>query len=128
MKAYWRFNATYFSLTILLFITEVLIAKYLHDRIIRPYVGDVLVVILIYCFVRSFFRFPVRPTALAVLLFAFIIETLQYFRIVHVLGWGKYYLARVVIGTSFEWVDIGAYILGILIVLGVEKRKAVAKY
>lgn len=124
MKAYFRFSIPYFLLTILLFTIEVLIAKYLHDEVIRPYVGDVLVVILIYCFVRSFFRFPVLPTAIATLLFAFLIETLQYFDIVHLLGLGKYYLARVVIGTSFEWIDLVAYTIGTLIILGVEKARS----
>lgn len=124
MKAYFRFSILYFLLTILLFTIEVLIAKYLHDRIIRPYVGDVLVVMLIYCFIRSFFRFPVLPTAIATLLFAFLIETLQYFNIVHLLGLEKYYLARVVIGTSFEWIDLIAYTIGTLIILGVEKARS----
>ncbi len=124
MKAYFRFSIPYFLLTILLFTIEILIAKYLHDRIIRPYVGDVLVVMLIYCFVRSFFRFPVLPTAIATLLFAFLIETLQYFNIVHLLGLEKYYLARVVIGTSFEWIDLIAYTIGTLIILGVEKARS----
>ena len=124
MKAYFQFNIPYFLLTILLFIIEVLIAKHLHDRVIRPYVGDVLVVMLIYCFVRSFFRFPVLPTAIATLLFAFLIETLQYFNIVHLLGLEKYFLARVVIGTSFGWIDLIAYTIGALIVLGVEKARS----
>ena len=124
MKAYFRFSIPYFLLTIILFAIEVLIAKYLHDRIIRPYVGDVLVVMLIYCFVRSFFRFPVLPTAIATLLFAFLIETLQYFNIVHLLGLEKYYLARLVIGTSFEWIDLIAYTIGTLIILGVEKARS----
>ncbi|WP_092559518.1 hypothetical protein [Anaeromicropila populeti] len=32
---------------------EVLIARYVHDTVIRPYIGDVLVVIVLYCLVRS---------------------------------------------------------------------------
>ena len=41
-----RFNKTYFLLTILLFCTEVIIALFVHDNFIRPYFGDVLVVIV----------------------------------------------------------------------------------
>lgn len=33
---------------------EVLIALYVRDRFIRPYVGDMLVVVLVYSFVRIF--------------------------------------------------------------------------
>ena len=45
------FRRSYFSFFVLLFIIEVLIALFVNDRLIRPYVGDFLVVILIYCFI-----------------------------------------------------------------------------
>src|SRR5688500_18670850 len=93
------FNKNYFILAVFIFVIEVLIAMYVKDRIIRPYVGDVLVVIMIYCFVRSFFNAPIFKVALGVLIFAFTIETLQYIRVVHVLGLQRSKLARTVIGT-----------------------------
>lgn len=116
-----QFNWRYFFGAIILFITEVLIALYVHDAIIRPYIGDLLVVILIYCFVKAFLNTPVIPTAIAVLLFAFGIETAQYCNIVKVLGLEKYTVARVVIGTSFEWIDLLAYTTGIILVIVTEK-------
>jgi hypothetical protein len=48
------FNKTYSLLALTFFTTEVLIGTYMHDAIIRPYGGDFLVVILIYCIVKSF--------------------------------------------------------------------------
>ncbi|GAB3933047.1 DUF2809 domain-containing protein [Larkinella terrae] len=117
------FRPPYFILTILFFITEVLIALFLHDKIIRPYVGDFLVVILIYCFLRSFLNTAVLPTALFVLAFSYTLEVLQYFNVVERLGLGKYKLARIVIGTSFEWIDLLAYTLGVLFILYLEKTK-----
>ncbi len=119
-KSLFQFHRKYFFLTLLLFATEVFIAAYLHDAIIRPYGGDFLVVILIYCFVKSFLNTPVKATALAVLLFSYLIETLQYFNLVEILGLEKSTIARVVIGTSFAWTDLLAYTLGILLVLLVE--------
>ena len=116
-----RFNIRYFLLTILLFVTEVLIALYSHDSILRAYIGDVLVVILIYCFVQSFFNTPVLITAIAVLIFSYIIETLQYLNIVEILGLQHSTLAKTVIGTSFSWIDILSYTAGILLVILVEK-------
>ncbi|RYE30882.1 MAG: DUF2809 domain-containing protein [Sphingobacteriaceae bacterium] len=115
-----QFNKTYFLLTILLFLVEVFIAIYLHDAIIRPYGGDFLVVILIYCFVKSFVNTPVKATALAVLVFSYLIEILQYFHIVDLLGLSKSTIACIVIGTSFAWTDLLAYTLGILLVLLIE--------
>jgi hypothetical protein len=107
---------------VLLLVIEILIALYVHDHFIRPYIGDVLVVILLYCFVRSFIKAPVVPVALAVLVFAYLIETMQYFNIVKVLGLGKSRLANTIIGNYFTWNDIIAYTVGIGIVILVEKK------
>lgn len=117
---YFRFNKQYFLLTIVLLIIEIVIGKYLHDRIIRPYIGDVLVVILIYSFVLSFFNFRKFPTAMIVLLFSFLIEISQYYHLVKILGWENNKLARTIIGTSFSWQDLIAYFVGITITLILE--------
>ena len=117
----FKFSPFYAFSTLLLFITEVLIALFVHDQFIRPYIGDFLVVILIYCFVKSFLNTPVVPTALGVLVFAYTVELLQYFRIVELLGLQHSKAARIIIGSSFEWQDLLAYTLGILVVVLVEK-------
>ncbi len=114
------FNRNYFALATLIFVIEVLIALLIHDRIVRPYIGDVLVVILIYCFVKSFLNLPVVRVAIFVLVFAFAIEILQYFNIVEKLGLENSTLARTVMGTSFAWMDLAMYVIGIIIVVAVE--------
>ena len=124
MEAVLKFSLRYFILTIVLLTVEICIALFVHDAIVRPYIGDVLVVILIYCFVRSFFDLPVIPTAIAVLIFSFAVEITQYFHLVNVLGLQRSRLARVIMGNSFAWTDIGAYTAGILIVLLAEKLTA----
>jgi hypothetical protein len=116
------FNKRYFLFAILLFIIEILIAVYAHDPIIRPYVGDFLAVILLYCLVKAFLKIPVMPAAIAVLLFSYVLETLQYFNLVHRLGLGHSKLATIVIGSSFEWIDLIAYTAGIATVLLIEKK------
>ena len=115
------FDRKYFGLAVLLFIVEILIALYIHDKIIRPYIGDVLVVILIYCFIKSFLKLPVFPVAVFVLLFSFSVEFLQYLQIVDKLGLQHSKITRTVIGTSFAWIDILCYIAGIAMVLLTEK-------
>ncbi|WP_373553291.1 DUF2809 domain-containing protein [Haliscomenobacter sp.] len=115
-----KFNLRYFIYTVLLFAIEVLIALFVHDQFIRPYIGDFLVVILIYCFVKSFLNTPVVLTALGVLVFAYTVEFLQYFRIVEVLGLQHSRAARIIIGSAFEWQDMLAYTMGILAVVLVE--------
>jgi len=107
----------------LLFITEILIGFYLHDNLIRPYGGDFLVVILIYCFVKSFFNLQVLLTAGAVLLFAYSVEISQYFHLVSALGLQNSRLAKILLGTSFSFTDLLAYTLGIIGVVVVEKLR-----
>lgn len=118
-----RFSKTYFGLTILIFTIEVFIALFVRDNFVRPYLGDVLVVILIYCFIRSFLSLPVITVTIFVLVFASTIEFLQYLNIVKKLGLENSTVARTVIGTLFSWIDLLAYIAGIAIVLIVEKYR-----
>ena len=117
----FKFNLKYFVLAILLFITEVLIALYMHDAFIRPYGGDVLVGILIYCFVKSFLNTAIVPTAVTVLVFCYAIEIGQYFHYVELLGLQSSKLARIVMGVGFSWIDMLCYTAGMLIVLLVER-------
>ena len=120
------FNLRFFLLSILFFVTEVLIALYVKDNFVRPYVGDYLVVMLIYCAVRTFIKANPVKVAIAVLLFAYMVEVLQYFRIVDRLGLSGNQLAKTVIGYGFEWLDMLAYTLGVLTILlvewGIKKR------
>lgn len=116
-----RFHWRYFLVFVLTFIAEVLIAVYMHDRLIRPYGGDVLVVILIYAFLMSFLRLRRLPTLMGVWLLSFVVEFSQYFGLIRVLHLQDKLWARLVLGTSYHWHDLLAYSLGILVVYGVER-------
>ena len=118
-----RFNKGYFGLTVALFLIEVLIAIYVHDDFIRPYFGDFLVVILMYCFLRTFTNPGVKATVLAVLLFSYLIEVLQYLNFVEWIGLGNSEIARTLIGTSFAWMDLVAYTAGCVAILWFERIK-----
>lgn len=117
-----RFNITYFTLAVLLFITEVLIALFLDDAFIRPFGGDFLVVILVYCSVKAFFNTSLLPTAVGVLLFAYAVELAQYLNAVQRLGLSGNRTASTVMGTSFSWTDMLMYTLGILFIILIEKK------
>lgn len=123
-KNWLRIHPGYLLATLLLFLIEVCIALFVHDHLIRPYIGDFLVVILIYCFLKSFLNIPVVTTAIGVLLFAYTVELLQYFRIVELLGLQHSRAARIIIGSSFEWQDMLAYTLGIASILVLEKWRS----
>jgi hypothetical protein len=103
---------------ILVFLVEVYIALFVTDQIIRPLVGDVLVVVLIYSFVRMILdvRNPHR-LAVCILLFSYLVELGQYFDLASILGLADSKFATTVIGTSFDWRDLLAYTVGFILIL-----------
>ncbi|MBW4675600.1 MAG: DUF2809 domain-containing protein [Desmonostoc geniculatum HA4340-LM1] len=119
----FTFNKKYFYLTLILFSIEVCIAVFINDSFIRPFIGDVLVVILIYCFVRAFWNIHSSIVALSVFGFACTIEILQYFNFVNKLGLQKYKILAVALGSTFDWKDIIAYAIGSIAILWFENRK-----
>ncbi len=116
----FTFRPKYGLLAIAFFIIEVLIAMYVNDSFIRPFFGDYLVMFLMYCFVFTFWNTHFVNAAIAVLLFSYLIETLQYFHFVHNIGLEKYRILAVALGNSFAWGDILSYTLGFLTILPVE--------
>lgn len=116
-----KFQRHYLLFAVIIFTIEVLIALYVQDGIIRPNIGDFLVVILLYCFFKSFLNQSDWAVAIGVLLFSYAIEGLQYFKILELLHLQDSKLASIVIGTSFSWTDMLAYTLGLGFVLLLER-------
>lgn len=113
----FTFNKNYFITAVMLFLVEVGIALYVRDSIIRPYGGDFLVVIFLYCLLRSFLNITVVRAAVAVLCFAYAVEWMQYLQLSKELGLDRNPVAAAVLGNYFEWLDMLLYTLGILTVL-----------
>lgn len=111
---------TYAVATVFLFCIELCIALFVHDAFIRPYVGDVLVVMLLYTFVRIFLPEGVRLLPLYIFLFAAGVELLQYLRIVEVLGLSGNRILATVIGSVFDIKDIVCYGVGCAMLGGYE--------
>ncbi|MDE6054450.1 MAG: DUF2809 domain-containing protein [Lachnospiraceae bacterium] len=115
-------RVVYVGLTIILLLVEVLIALFVHDRIVRPYIGDMLVVVVIYTFIRSWIPDSVRLLPVYVFLFATGVEILQYFNLVELLGGADNPFLRILLGTSFDVKDIICYAAGCVLVWAVERR------
>ena len=116
----FRVNRKYLFLSLLFFIIEAIIAIYFKQGFIRSVFGDFLVVILLYCLVRTFTHFSVGQAALGVLLFAYFIEFLQWIDILEILGIEKNLFTDLTLGATFYWGDMLAYTLGIAIVFFIE--------
>jgi len=111
------FNLKFLIIFIAIFIVEILIAKYVHDAYIRPFGGDVLVVVLIYAFLRIFLKTSYKKLAFGILIFSFIIEFLQALHYVNWLGLQDSKFWSIVLGTYFSVYDLLAYFVGYLICL-----------
>jgi hypothetical protein len=116
-----RVSKRYSVLFVALLAIEVFIALVVHDQFVRPFLGDVLVVILIYCFVRALFAFPTVPALIGVFGFACAIEVSQYFDLVKRLHVEHIPVLRVALGTHFDPLDFVAYAVGSLIVWLAER-------
>ena len=90
---------------LVIFCIEVLIALYVRDNFVRPYIGDVLVVVLVYSFVRIFLPTGIPRMPFYVFLFACFIEVMQYFQLVETLGITNR-AAKIILGSTFDWKDI----------------------
>ncbi len=119
----FNFKKKYFIFFIFLLLIEIGIARYVDDQVIRPYAGDYLVVILLYCLLRGLVKIRVLPAAVFVLGFSFLIETLQYFKLADRLGLAHGSISRILMGDYFSWIDIFTYTLGIITVLCFERSK-----
>ena len=98
--------------TIILLGIEILIALYVNDSFVRPYIGDVLVVVVIYTFIRIFIPEKCRMLPLCIFLFATAVEVMQLFHLVELLGLKKSRFFRILIGSVFDFKDILCYAVG----------------
>jgi hypothetical protein len=116
----FTFQKKYFLLAILLLIAEIYIGLYVHDAFLRPYGGDFLIVILMYCFLKAFLNLRSVMLAISVLLFSYLVEWTQYFQLIYKLGLEDSLLAHLILGSTFHWMDMVAYTFGIGLVLAIE--------
>ncbi len=104
-----------------LVIVEVLIALYVHDSFIRPYGGDIIVIWVLYCFVRIFFPKKLRLLPLYLFLFAVAVEIGQYFNYAALLGLDGSPFFLTLLGSSFSWLDIACYGVGSAVSFAVQE-------
>lgn len=105
---------------LLIFCIEVLIALYVRDSFVRPYIGDVLVVVLVYSFVRIFLPTGIPRLPFYVFLFACFVEVMQYLQLVETLEITNR-AVRIILGSTFDWKDIACYAVGCILIVLFER-------
>jgi len=101
----------------LILAVEVCIGLFIRDNFIRPYVGDLLVTVLLCCLCRVIF--PKLSPAPAVFLFSVGVEGLQWLRLSEKLGL-EGTVPGVILGSTFDWRDLLCYALGCILFAAAE--------
>lgn len=112
---------TYLIIFLLLLLTEILIALFVNDSFVRPYMGDVLVVGVICSFLRVFIPDKIKFLPIFTLIFAAFVEVLQYFDFVSLLRLEKSNFFSILLGRTFDIRDIICYIVGGAIFFAAEQ-------
>ena len=112
----WR----YFSAFLILLLMEFTIAYFHFNPFIRGFLGDVLVMLLLYSFLKIFIKNNVFNIAISVLGFAFLVELLQFLKLSEILKI-KSKIILTVLGSVFDGSDLVAYFIGFLLILLIEK-------
>ena len=102
---------------LLLFFIEFVIGMWLNDwHFVRAYLGDVLVIPLIYCIIRIFTNKLPRTMPLIVFGIGVVTEITQYFKLYAILGFEKHSLPAILLGTGFSWWDMVCYAAGTVLI------------
>ncbi|MBQ2939521.1 MAG: DUF2809 domain-containing protein [Clostridia bacterium] len=104
-----------------LLLIEIIIALFVHDAFVRPYIGDVLVTVLLCCLCRIIIPKGVSALPIYVFVFAALVELAQYVNVVKLLGLENNAFFSTIIGTTFSFVDILCYAAGCLAFWVAEK-------
>ncbi len=109
----------YLLLFVLLLLTEILIGVFLKGGFIRAYGGDILVLPLLYAFLRILFpksdNFTVRVLPFGLFIFGALVEALQG---LHIADWLHITspIIRIIIGSTFDFLDIVFYFAGTMLI------------
>ena len=105
MKRRFGYLAAFFLVLLL----EIFIGVFIRDNFIRPYVGDMLVTVLLCCLCRVIF--PRLSPAIPVFLFSAVVEGLQWLGVTEKLGLQGTVMG-IILGSTFDWKDLFCYALG----------------
>lgn len=100
---------------------EVCIALFVHDAFVRPYVGDMLVTLLLCCMCRVALPDKIRLLPVFVFVFAACVEIGQYFDVVALLGLADNRLLSIALGRTFSWLDLICYAAGCMAAFGLDE-------
>jgi len=99
------------------------IALGVHDRIVRPYGGDFLVVIFLYVLARGLTPLNRLQSAVLAFLLGCAAELAQAFDLLAMLGLSSNAAARVIVGVHADLADIALYAAGAVCALLLDRAR-----
>ena len=111
----------YFLIFCGLLAIEIAIALFVNDSFVRPYVGDMLVTLLLCCLCRVIVPTNIRLLPVYVFLFAAAVEIGQYFDLVALLGLEDNTILSIALGRTFSWLDLICYAVGCVVAYFLDK-------
>ena len=100
---------------------EMGIALFVNDAFVRPYVGDMLVALLLCCLCRVIVPDKVRLLPVYVFIFAACVELGQYFDLVALLDLADNRIISIALGRTFSWMDLVCYAVGCAAAFGLDQ-------
>lgn len=120
----------YVVATLALLLTEIYIGLFVRDRFVRPFLGDVLVTMLLCCLCRAIKPTGARLLPLYVMAFATVVEAAQYVDVVALVGLEHNAFISTIVGRSYSYKDLICYAVGCGLFWAIEwaiKRRFQAK-
>ena len=102
----------YVVTALVLLLIEIYIGLFVRDRFVRPFLGDVLVTILLCCLCRAVKPTGVRLLPVYVMAFATLVEVAQYFDVVKLVGLERNAFISTIVGRSYSYKDLICYAVG----------------
>jgi len=117
MEGFMNRRNIYILILFMSFIFCALIVAFFEGNLlIRGFIGDVIVIILLYTFIKSFKDVNTKKLSIFVFFLSWFIEISQYFKFIEFIGLSNYRMARVVLGTTFDSKDLIAYTIGVIVI------------
>jgi hypothetical protein len=117
------FRPIYLIVATTLFVVEIAIARrYIPSEFVRNSIGDMLVIPLLYFFLRGVSKLTPLAALVASLAIGLTAEVLQYLHLADLLGLKKGGLLYIVLGNTFSWSDLLMYSIGGVLAAWIDVR------
>jgi len=99
-----------------------IVKLFADNQFIRGFAGDIIVISLLYFFIKSLYNFHPLKLTIFIFFLACTIEFFQYLTLINILGLEKNFLAQLILGAVFDPADLLAYTIGAVTVYMIDVK------